>query len=59
MSKLPASLTIELNCQYPRWTCYVTDNIGTANGGFWKGFAKHADMWVWLTKHGYKQPQAN
>lgn len=55
MSKCPAKLTAELNCLYPRWICYVTDNIGTANGGFWKGFRSHADMNAWLIKNRYTE----
>jgi hypothetical protein len=51
--KLPASLTVNLNCPYPRWTCYVTDGRGTARGGFWKGFRSHAEMRAWLARHGY------
>jgi hypothetical protein len=49
----PAELTVHLNCSLPRWTCYVTDGKGTANGGYWKGFRSHAEMDAWLAKHGY------
>lgn len=51
--KLPGRLTVELNCIYPRWSCYVTDDIGTANGGFWRGFKSHKAMFTWLAKVGY------
>jgi hypothetical protein len=52
---LPERLHVELNSIYPRWTCYVRDEKGTANGGFFRGFRTHADMFAWLTKHGYAQ----
>ena len=51
--KLPTALTVELNCIFPRWRCYVTDHKGTANGGFLKYFSTHADMYAWLARHGY------
>jgi hypothetical protein len=57
-AKLPATLTVEMTCLYPRWICSVSDNIGTANGGFWKGFRTHADMWTWLDRHSYKSELA-
>lgn len=50
---LPPSLTIDLNCAYPRYRCSVSDGVGTANGGFWKGFRTFADMRQWLERHGY------
>lgn len=53
--KLPAQLTIEPTCIFPRWICNITDNKGTANGGFWKGFKTHAEMSAWLGKNGYSQ----
>lgn len=60
MSKLPALLTIDCNCPYPRWICSVTDGIGTAKGGFWKGFRTHNEMYLWLAKKGYNShPSAN
>lgn len=53
MARLPDSLTVELNCLYPRYVCSVSDDKGTANGGFWKGFATYEAMWAWLKRHGY------
>ena len=55
----PNALHVEMNSVYPRWPCYVHDGIGTANGGFWKGFRTHSAMWAWLTKHGYTLPGAH
>ena len=52
-TKLPAALTIDLNCIFPRWRCSVSDGKCTLNGGFLKRFRTHAEMWAWLTKHGY------
>lgn len=51
--KTPATLIVEMTCLYPRWICSVSDNIGTANGGFWKGFRTHAEMFAWLDKRSY------
>jgi hypothetical protein len=51
--KRPPHLQVSLNCVFPRWSCYVTDGVGTAHGGFWKGFKTPAEMFAWLTGHGY------
>ncbi len=51
--KRPGKLTIETTSLYPRWTCFVTDGKGWANGGFWRGFTSHEAMYAWLRKNGY------
>lgn len=52
-AKLPARLTVDLNCPFPKYVCSVSDGIGTAHGGFWKGFASFSALEDWLTIHGY------
>ena len=52
--KLPEELRVELNSLYPRWPCYVHDSRGTANGGFFRGFKSHAELYGWIEKHGYQ-----
>jgi len=59
MTKRPARLTVELNCIFPAWRCYVTDNKGTANGGFLKRFKCHTDMFAWLARNGYTVPEVS
>lgn len=53
MKHTPSTLYVEMTSVFPRWVCYVTDRRGTANGGFFRGFRSHADMWAWLDKHDY------
>lgn len=57
--RLPASLTVELNLPYPRYSCAVSDGIGTAAGGFLKRFASLAEMDAWLARHGYQSAPAD
>jgi hypothetical protein len=51
--KPPERLQVNLNGPFPRWPCSVSDGRGTANGGFWRGFRSHAEMFAWLAKNGY------
>lgn len=51
--KPPAKLTVEMNSLFPRYACYVTDGVGTENGGFLRRFRTHSAMFAWLASHGY------
>lgn len=54
----PPTLRVELNSPHPRYACYVTDDVGTANGGFFKGFKSFDAMDAWLAKNGYVNPHS-